>query len=132
MFNGNVPDEYDGFYFLPVEKEDYEHSLGFQFFNLKDEYENGKPIDGNQNGDMYHIAFFGRDDEGQPIFDDAFEAILTEPTVYIENLLGADLYGCVLRKTDKSSDWFDDYLQKTLSKIGITKLLNSAKSIAEN
>jgi hypothetical protein len=132
MLNGNVPEEYDGFYFLPVENEEYEDSLGFQFFKLKDEYQNGKPIDGNRNGDMYHIAFFGRDDEGQPIFDDAFEAILTEPTVYIENLLGEDLYGCVLRKTDNSSDWFDDYLQKTLSKIGITKLLNSAKSIAEN
>lgn len=132
MFNGNVPAEYDGFYFLPVENEEYEDSLGFQFFKLKDEYENGKPIDGNQNGDMYHIAFFGRDEEGCAVFDDAFEAILTEPTVYIENLLGADLYGCVLRKTDKSSDWFDEYLQKTLSKIGITKLLNSAKSVAEN
>lgn len=132
MLNGKVPLEYDGFYFLPIENEEEDEGLGFQFFKLKDEYENGKPIGGNQNGDMYHIAFFGRDEEGLAVFDDAFEAILTDPTVYIENLVGADVYGCVLRKTDKSSDWFDDYLKKTLSKIGITKLLNSAKSIAEN
>jgi hypothetical protein len=99
---------------------------------LKDEYDNGKPINGTSLGDMYHIAFFSRDEDGSPVFDDAFEAILTEPTTYVQGLIGANIYGCVLRKTDKSDGWFNNYLTKSIGKIGINKLMKVAKSIAEN
>jgi len=120
---------FDGFYFLPGLDDD---SLGFQYFNLKDEFDNGKPINGTSIGDMYHIAFFSRDEDGSPVFDDAFEAILADPSIYIQGLIGANIYGCVLRKTDKSDGWFNNYLMKALGKIGINKLMKAAKSVAEN
>jgi len=123
------PKSFDGFYFLPGLDDD---SLGFQYFNLKDEFDNGKPINGTSIGDMYHIAFFSRDEDGSPVFDDAFEAILADPSIYIQGLIGANIYGCVLRKTDKSDGWFNNYLMKALGKIGINKLMKAAKSVAEN
>lgn len=123
------PKSFDGFYFLPGLDDD---SLGFQYFNLKDEFDNGKPINGTSIGDMYHIAFFSRAEDGSPVFDDAFEAILADPSTYIQGLIGANIYGCVLRKTDKSDGWFNNYLTKALGKIGINKLMKAAKSIAEN
>jgi hypothetical protein len=123
------PKSFDGFYFLPGLDDD---SLGFQYFNLKDEFDNGKPINGTSIGDMYHIAFFSRGEDGSPVFDDAFEAILADPSIYIQGLIGANIYGCVLRKTDKSDGWFNNYLMKALGKIGINKLMKAAKSVAEN
>jgi hypothetical protein len=120
---------FDGFYFLPGVEDD---SLGFQYFKLKDEYDNGKPINGTSLGDMYHIAFFSRAEDGSPVFDDAFEAILADPTTYVQGLIGANIYGCILRKTDKSDGWFNNYLTSALGKIGISKLMKIAKSIAEN
>ena len=123
------PKSFDGFYFLPGLDDD---SLGFQYFNLKDEFDNGKPINGTSIGDMYHIAFFSRDEDGSPVFDDAFEAILADPSTYIQGLIGANIYGCVLRKTDKSDGWFNNYLTRALGKIGINKLMKAAKSVAEN
>jgi hypothetical protein len=46
------------------------------------------------------------------ISDEQFEAIFADPITYIKNILGTDLYGCVLRKTDVSSKWWDIYLKK--------------------
>ena len=123
------PKSFDGFYFLPGLDDD---SLGFQYFNLKDEFDNGKPINGTSIGDMYHIAFFSRGEDGSPVFDDAFEAILADPSIYIQGLIGANIYGCILRKTDKSDGWFNNYLMKALGRIGINKLMKAAKSVAEN
>jgi hypothetical protein len=45
-----------------------------------------------------------------PEFNDAFEAILGDPESYIKNLVGAGLYGCVVRKTTKTGKWFENYL----------------------
>jgi hypothetical protein len=123
------PKSFDGFYFLPGSDDD---SLGFQYFKLREEYDNGKPVNGTSIGDMYHIAFFSRAEDGSPVFDDAFEAILADPSTYVQGLIGANIYGCVLRKTDKSEGWFNNYLTKAIGKIGINKLMKAAKSIAEN
>jgi hypothetical protein len=123
------PKSFDGFYFLPDSDDD---SLGFQYFKLREEYDNGKPVNGTSIGDMYHIAFFSRAEDGSPVFDDAFEAILADPSTYVQGLIGAQIYGCILRKTDKSEGWFNNYLMKALGRIGINKLMKAAKSIAEN
>lgn len=108
------PKEYDGFYFLPGDEDD---EIKFQFFTLQDEFADGKPQDNTSVGDCFHIAFFKSDKEGNPIFDDTFEAIFACPTTYIKNLIGMDLYGCMLRKTDKSVKWFNDYLTRAKNRV---------------
>jgi len=102
--------KYDGIYFLPG-KSDEELSLAY--FNLKEEEFKGEPIDTNSIGDMYHIAFFNWIDGSEPIFDGHFEAILADPSIYLRNLIGADVFGCILRKTENSAKWWHDYLIRT-------------------
>lgn len=111
--------EYDGFYFLP--NDDYQESLRFSFFTLKDSIK-GTPVGGNEIGDMYHIVMFKTDDDGFPVFDETFDAILGDPQKYVENLLGTEIYGCVLRKTDKSNEWLEDYLTRVMGSVIINKL----------
>jgi len=112
---------FDGFWFLPCEEE----GLNLSFFSFKDEYGGGTPIGGNQLGDNYHLAFFRENEEGMPEFDDAFEAILGDPESYIKNLVGAGLYGCVVRKTTKTGKWFDDYLKSVVGSV----IVDNVKSI---
>ena len=115
---------FDGFWFLPCEEE----GLNLSFFTFKDEYGGGTPIGGNQIGDNYHLAFFKENEEGLPEFDDAFEAIIGDPQSYIKNLVGAGLYGCVVRKTTKTGKWFDDYLTSVAGSVivdSVKKITNS-------
>jgi len=112
---------FDGFWFLPCEEE----GLNLSFFTFKDEYGGGTPIGGNQIGDNYHLAFFKENEEGLPEFDDAFEAILGDPETYIKNLVGAGLYGCVVRKTTKTGKWFEDYLKSVVGSV----IVDNVKSI---
>jgi hypothetical protein len=112
---------FDGFWFLPCEEE----GLNLSFFTFKDEYGGGTPIGGNQMGDNYHLAFFKENEEGLPEFDDAFEAILGDPESYIKNLVGAGLYGCVVRKTTKTGKWFDNYLKSVVGSV----IVDNVKSI---
>jgi len=112
---------FDGFWFLPCDEE----GLNLSFFTFKDEYGGGTPIGGNQLGDNYHLAFFRENEEGMPEFDDAFEAILGDPESYIKNLVGAGLYGCVVRKTTKTGKWFDDYLKSVVGSV----IVDNVKSI---
>jgi len=114
------PSEYDGFYFLPGEDED---QMKITFFEFDDKLADSIKVDSNNSvGDVWHIAFFTKNDAGMPVFDDSFEAIFTNPEIYIKNLCGSGLYGCVLRKTDKSAKWFEDYLNKVKSRVIIMKL----------
>jgi hypothetical protein len=121
------PDSYDGIYFLPG-KEDSE--LIISYFDFKDEMAGGVPQESTSIGDKWHIAFFKKNDQGDPTFDDSFEGIFACPATYINNLVGAKVYGCMVRKTNKSDKWFDDYLKRTLTKLTINKLKIYAESIA--
>jgi len=112
---------FDGFWFLPCDEE----GLNLSFFSFKDEYGGGTPIGGNQFGDNYHLAFFKKNEKGMPEFDDAFEAILGDPESYIRNLVGAGLYGCVVRKTTKTGKWFDNYLTSVVDSV----IVDNVKSI---
>jgi hypothetical protein len=103
--------DYDGFYFLPGDDDD---ELKLAYFKLKEEEFLGEPVDNTILGDMYHIAFFKWSDGGHPIFDEHYEAIFSDPSTYIKNISGADLYGCILRKTEKSGKWWKDYLKRTM------------------
>jgi len=114
------PSEYDGFYFLPGDED---NELCFSFFEFDGKLAGAKKVEShNAIGDVWHIAFFTKDEEGEPVFDDSFEAILGNPEVYIKNLCGTGLYGCVLRKTDESVKWFNDYLNKVKNRVTIMKL----------
>ena len=109
---------FDGFWFLPNDEE----GLKLSFFTFGEEFGGGTPVGGNQLGDTYHLAFFKENEEGMPEFDDAFEAILGDPQTYIKNLVGAGLYGCVVRKTTKSGKWFEDYLTSVVGSVIVKRL----------
>lgn len=101
--------QFDGFYFLPQKDSS---NMVINYFNLTDDSVKGKPIDAHKLGDMYHVAFFKMLDSGLPEFDDAFEAIFADPVFYIQkNIVGANLYGCILRKTENSHKWWNEYLK---------------------
>jgi hypothetical protein len=127
---GKLPEKFDGFYFLPPDSENEEGFI-FHFFNLKNEYTDGKPIDNSKLGDMFHVAFFKRNDFGKPEFDDSFEAIFIDPITYVsKTLMGSEIYGCFCRKTDKSVEWFQDYLSGLAPDVIIKKLKAYAKALA--
>jgi len=102
--------EYDGFYFLPDEESD---GIRLSFFTFNKKAFKGKPIGGTEIGDMFHIAFFRKNEDGLPEYDDDFEAIFADPVVYIESLVGSNLFGCILRKTEKSGKWWKIFLTDT-------------------
>lgn len=115
------PTEYDGFYFLPG---DDDNELKITYFEFTGGLlEHSKKVDSQSKiGDIWHIAFFRKNEEGDPVFDESFEAIFADPEVYVKNLTGTGLYGCVLRKTDNSVKWFNDYLDKVKNRVTILKL----------
>lgn len=126
----DAPKDYDGFYFLPPDDENLV-GLQFQFFKFRDEFKDGTPIESSTAGDKFHVAFFRKNEDGQPEFDDSFEAIFADPVVYVQNLIGSDIYGCFCRKTDKSEKWFEDYLTKTTKSVMIRKMVSALSSISE-
>lgn len=123
-------DEYDGFYFLPGDEDD--RDLNIAYFRFKDDENMGVPIESSEVGDKFHVAFFRKDINGDPVFDEEFEAIFADPSVYIKNLIGANVYGCILRKTEKSSVWWREYLTKTQQSCMINKLKNTCQSILDS
>lgn len=122
-------DDYDGFYFLPGEDDE---ELNLSYFKFKEEIFMGAPVGSSSVGDMYHVAFFSRDDQGNPKFDDTFEAIFADPSVYIKGLVGSKVYGCILRKTEKSQEWFDEYLERAMKKIYALRMIDNLQSIADS
>jgi hypothetical protein len=83
-------------------------------------------------GDMYHVIFMRCGDDSLPVLDDHFEAIFANPETYVKGLLGAEIFGCFVKKTENSYKWVDDYLKRTLKRVTMIKMKNYAKSIAEN
>jgi len=126
-----MPDakDFDGFYILPHKQDD---GLRLSFFDFNDDFEKGKRVDGTSLGDMYHVVFLKQGEDGNPEFDDHFEAIFADPEVYVKGLLGANVYGCMVRKTENSWKWVEEYLKKLLGRVMINKMKNYAGSIAEN
>jgi len=97
--------------------------MALSFFEFSEELGNQKKVDSkNEIGDLWHIAFFTKDENDNPQFNDSFEAIFSDPVAYVKNLCGTGLYGCVLRKTDKSVKWFNDYLDKVRNRVTIIRL----------
>jgi len=123
--------EYDGIFFTPNPDSDDENELKLSFFDFKDEFANKESIEGTQIGDKYYVAFFQRDEEGDVEFDGSFEAIFADPKVYIQRLAGTKVYGCIVRKTENSGEWFQNYLTNALEKVKIRKLMTYCKAIVD-
>ena len=123
------PEKFDGIYFLPGDSDD---ELVVSYWDFKEEMVGGKPIEATKIGDKFHVAFWKKDENDNPIFDDAFEAIFACPKTYVNNLAGAGVYGCLVRKTDKSEKWFQDYLFRTIGRDKVRQLIGTLKSIYEN
>jgi hypothetical protein len=119
-------EEFDGIYFLPGDDDDQDLNLAYFKFK-EDAY--GKCIESSPLGDKYHIAFFRRDANGDPMFDEEFEAIFADPSEYIKGLVGARLYGCMLRKTEKSNLWWEEYLTRAQKTCMMYKLKNTCENI---
>ena len=120
--------DYDGFYLLPGEDTD---SLSLSYFDFLEDFDKGKKIGGTEYGDMYHVIFFKQGEDDVPELNDHFEAIFGDPEVYVKGLLGANIYGCFVKKTENSFKWVDDYLIRTVCSVTLLKLKNCAKKIAE-
>ena len=121
----NITD-FDGFYFLPGEED---NQLKFAYFKVGENHPTGDKVNTTQIGDMYHVAFFKENENGLPEFDGEFEAIFADPTIYITNLIGCSLYGCIFRKTENSSKWWNEYLTKSKENC---KEIWSEKSVQAN
>jgi hypothetical protein len=120
---------FDGFYLMPGDED---RSLKLSYFDFLEDFDKGKKVGATDFGDMYHVIFFRQGEEGEPVFDDHFEAIFGDPETYVHGLIGANVFGCFVRKTENSYKWVDDYLKRTLSRVTLLKLKNYAKEIAEN
>jgi len=120
--------DYDGFYILPG---DDDGDLKMAYFDFKDEFDKGKKVGASELGDCYHVLFFRRGDDNLPVLDDNFEAVFAEPETYVKGLVGAEIFGCFVRKTENSWEWVDNYLTNTLQRVTLSKLKNYASSIAE-
>lgn len=122
---------FDGVYFYP----DPENSkkLAQDWFLLEDEkYKNQPPIDGNEMGDCYHVAFIGKDRMNYPYVQEVYEAIFSDLETYINtSLSGAKVQGVILRKTDTSGQWIDEYRNNLGKNVRLHKLHVLAKSILE-
>lgn len=123
--------DYDGFYFLPGDEEN-EYEISFFTFNPDKQ---GTPIENTEVGYKYHVAFFKQIEEDNIEFNDTFEAIFADPLTYIRGLAGSNLYGTFVKKTEKSKEWFDNYLKRTLDTVTIKnskKVMEMAQSIADS
>lgn len=104
--------DFDGLYFTPGEEDT---DLTISYFRFDDDRNNATPVEGTDTGDKYHIAFFKYNENDEFVFDDTFEAIFSDPITYVKTLAGLNLFGCILRKTEKSQKWFDEYVQTAVN-----------------
>lgn len=126
-------EDFDGLYFLPYTVDDEEVGLDISYFRFNTkELHDAPPVENTNYGDKYHIAFFKRDENGNAAFDDSFEAILVHPDTYVKNLAGAGVYGCVVRKTANSEEWFQNYLNRTKKHIIMSQLVKTTNAILKS
>jgi hypothetical protein len=110
-------DGYDGFIFLPNGEDG--DGQEFRYIKYKDDF--GPPIEGNEVGAKYHVAFFKRLEDGEFDFDETFEAIFSDPVVYAKGLCGTGTFGTIIRKQEKTSEWFKEYLTDLIFSVKILK-----------
>ena len=94
--------DYDMIFFTPNSKD--EDSVDIRSAKYKDP---GNNVGGSDMGHSYEIIVFQMSDDGIKGLD-KFEAILSEPRVYISRMINEDWYGLVARKTTTSNNTVQD------------------------
>ena len=72
----------------------------------------GSQIGGSDLGPEYHIVIFKFNPETGTYAHDRWDAILSDPRVYVSGLIPQKWYGLVARKTTESEDFVTDILDK--------------------
>lgn len=106
---------YDGVFFFPAVDDEGDDVMTFNFWSFDGKYANKESIEATDAGNKFHVAFFKEGEAGYEI-DDTFEAIFTDPKVYLEGLIGSSLFGVMCRKTTNSTKWFQNYLKEARMK----------------
>ena len=118
MLNEMKDKSYDGFHFLP--NPENESTVQFQFFKLKNEKgELDDPEADLENvtsiGPVYNVILLRNlSDDSVVEVCDVFEAVFSDPSVYAEGLIRADIYGTFVRKNTKCAAFWESYLKQTL------------------
>lgn len=97
---------HDGFIFSPHEElEDHTH---IETFCYKDP---GDGVGECDSGKRYEIVFLEKAPGGGMILEDNFDAILSDPVVYLHHLIKCGFYGVIGRKTTTSDLFFDSMFE---------------------
>lgn len=108
---------YDGVFFYPRIDDDDNEFLTLNYWSYDGKYADKKSIENTKLGNKFFVAFFKEDDNGTYVIDDVFEAIFADPSTYLDNLIGSDLFGVICRKTENSESWFKSYLDEVKQKL---------------
>ena len=103
-------DGVDGVMFFPTEEETEISVKGFTY-NQKSKYII------SDLGNHFHIILYKFDEEGNISSPDNFDAILTDPYVYISNIIDCGFYGIVTKKTKRSKKFVNDLYKQLKSTI---------------
>jgi hypothetical protein len=101
----NDEEYYDGFFFLPGKVKD---QFVLHFFELKNKSTHTQ----DYSCTKYHIALFTINKDRKVSYDN-FEANLGDAVGYATNLVKNNIFGCIVRKTQESKLWWDNYLSDT-------------------
>jgi hypothetical protein len=104
--------EYDGFFFTPFENDDGDEGVTFKFFCHNKDSRGEEVIPENPLGKTWHVVLFNEKGQDEDDYDtDYFEAVLGSPEEYATNLSRHNIFGCIVKKTDKSKVFVDSYLE---------------------
>ena len=126
-----APSEYDGFRFYPSNDDGIE-GFAVSTFDFIDEMANSTPIENSSMGYKYHVALFEHDDNEKVKINDLFEAIFSDPLVYLKNLNGTNFFGFFIRKTDKSETWVMENMDRITDGEYSRRMKSDLISIANN
>jgi hypothetical protein len=96
----------DGITFLPTPDLDIDIK-GFDY-TKKSKY------DVHELGHYYHIMIYKTDYDGFATHTDNFTAILTDPHVYVSNIIMSGFYGVVVKKNKISNKFINDVYKKVI------------------
>lgn len=102
-------DGVDGISFFPSEDEANLDIRGFMY-NKKSKYEIHENL-----GHRYHIILYKSDENRVVCEPDNFTAILTDPRVYVSNMINYGFYGLVVKKTKTSTKFINGLYKKILN-----------------
>jgi hypothetical protein len=100
----------DGVSFLPINPKLEIRLNGFVF---KTKSKSGSYVKGNL-GHYYHILLYKPSKKGAVTEVDLFDAILTDPSVYIMNLIRSGFFGVVAKKTKTSNKFMKNLRELVL------------------